>query len=327
MFSSILLPALLTLGVVLILVSIFGRKNEQTKKVRMSRIAGQPAKARTGGEGEYMQEESGYEEYDQFESRSNLSYTLEKFLGLVGVDYKNFEKEIRTKFDQAGLSMTIGGLINYVFFKKFGLAIGVLVALLLLSSGPKAGAMRMITFLIAGIIVLIGWKGADGYLKNRKEKRQYILQRSFPDALDLILVCVEAGLALDAALSRVTKELDSAHPEITKELNKTRIELTLLNDRPKALHNLAERTDMVAFRALVSALLQSEKFGTSLTDTLRVLSEDFRNTRMLVAENKANRLPALMTIPLMVFMMPALVMVLMGPAIIMLMHSWGGVGK
>jgi tight adherence protein C len=326
MFSSILFPALLTLGVVLILVSVFGRKNEKSKKVRMSRIAGQPAKPMTMGEdGEYVQESSGYEEYDQYEERSGLSYTFEKILAMVGVDYRSFEKEIRTKFDQAGLNMSVGALINYVFFKKFGLAIGVLIALLMISSSPKAGTMKLVTFIVAGFICLLAWKGADGYLKNRKEKRQYVLQRSFPDALDLILVCVEAGLALDAALSRVTKELERAHPEITRELNKTRIELTLLNDRPKALHNLAERTDMVAFRALVSALLQSEKFGTSLTDTLRVLSEDFRNTRMLVAENKANRLPALMTIPLMIFMMPALVMILMGPAIIMLMQNWGGV--
>jgi hypothetical protein len=97
MFSSILFPALLTLGVVLILVSVFGRKNEKSKKVRMSRIAGQPAKPMTMGEdGEYVQESSGYEEYDQYEERSGLSYTFEKILAMVGVDYRSFEKEIRT---------------------------------------------------------------------------------------------------------------------------------------------------------------------------------------------------------------------------------------
>lgn len=137
-----------------------------------------------------------------------------------------------------------------------------------------------------------------------------------------MLVCVEAGLALDAALARVCKELDDAHPELCAELNKTRMELTLLNDRERALLNLADRTDLLSFRSLVGALLQSERFGTSLIETLRVLSEDYRNTRMMIAENKANKLPALITIPLMLLMMPAFIMILITPAIIMVMKVW-----
>ena len=100
------------------------------------------------------------------------------------------------------------------------------------------------------------------------------------------------------------------------------MELTLLNDRERALQNLADRTDLLSFRSLTGALLQSERFGTSLIETLRVLSEDYRNTRMMIAENKANRLPALITIPLMLLMMPAFIMILIAPAIIMVMEVW-----
>jgi tight adherence protein C len=319
MFSTTtIFSLLLTLGLMLVVLSLINRhKKDQTVSSRLHRLNVR-RKPQEGDAG------SGFTEYDEFEQRSASSQLFEKLLGMIGVDYMGFEKETRLRFDQAGVEMGTANLINYVFWKKFGFPVGVLLALLLIT-GESEGTLKLISWVVAGIITFVGYKGADGYLKNRKEKRQYVLQRSFPDALDLVLVCVEAGLALDAALSRVCKEMDRAHPEITKELNKTRIELTLLNDRPKALQNLAERTDMVAFRALVSALMQSEKFGSSLTDTLRVLSEDFRNTRMLNAENKANRLPALMTIPLMLFMMPAFIMILMGPAIIMLMQTWTGI--
>lgn len=276
--------------------------------------------------GERVRELSGSEKtLDEFgeteEERSSLSYTLEGILSKFKINYQDYMDELRLKFDQAGLHSP-NAPIYYVFFKKLGLPVGIILGLILIT-GNETGTMKLVVIAIAALIVYLGFAGADMFVRNRKEKRQYVLQRSFPDALDLILVCVEAGLALDAALSRVCRELESAHPEITYELNKTRMELTLLSDRAKALHNLSARTDMVAFRALVGALLQSEKFGTSLTETLRVLAEDYRTTRMLVAENKANRLPALMTIPLMLLMMPAFIMIIMAPAILMLVESWG----
>jgi tight adherence protein C len=108
---------------------------------------------------------------------------------------------------------------------------------------------------------------------------------------------------------------------MTQELNRTRIELALLNDRVKALTHLAERTDLVAFRALTSSLIQSERLGTSLTDTLRVLSEEFRLERLSKAEEKAARLPVLLTIPLVLLLMPAFMLIVLGPAIISFMQQ------
>ena len=186
------------------------------------------------------------------------------------------------------------------------LAIAVMIAL-----QPKAGLLE---YALAFAIAFIGLFGADVWIKNMQDKRKQVLQHSFPDALDLLLACVESGLALDGALLRVCRELGRAHPEITYELNRTRIELSLLNDRAQALNNLADRNGMLAFRTLVTSLLQSEKFGTSLTDTLRVMSEDYRTQRLVKAEEKAGRLPALMTIPLILFLLPALMLIILGPA-------------
>lgn len=310
--SGSLMPFLVALGVAVLAMMLFGKgKKKDLLSERVKQLAGEGAKWA----------DSGYEDYEEYHKQGNLTAMFGRVLALIGVDVESYEKDIKLKLEQSGIDSP-AAIINYVFFKKLGPVAGVAVSVMVLS-GHYTGATKWLVYGIAGYIAYAGMFGADSYLASRKKKRQYILQRSYPDALDLVMVCVEAGLAMDAALSRVCRELESAHPEITKELNKTRIELTLLNDRPKALQNLAERTDMVAFRAFAGALLQSEKFGTSLTETLRVLSEDYRNTRMMNAENKANRLPALMTVPLMIFMMPAFIMILMGPAIIMLIDTWG----
>lgn len=309
---SKLIPSLVALGVAMLVMMLFGRgKKRDLLSERVKELAGESGKWA----------DSGYEEYEEYHSKSKMTEIFGRVLSVVGIDAEAYEKQIKLKLEQSGIDSN-GAIINYVFFKKIGPFVGVALALMIFS-GHYAGITKWLMYGIAAYVAYAGFFGADSYLASRKRKRQYVLQKSYPDALDLVMVCVEAGLAMDAALSRVCRELESAHPEITRELNKTRIELTLLNDRPKALQNLADRTDMIAFRALSGALLQSEKFGTSLIETLRVLSEDYRNTRMMNAENKANRLPALMTVPLMLFMMPAFIMILMGPAMIMLVDTWG----
>jgi len=187
----------------------------------------------------------------------------------IGINTEAFRKSSQLRFYRSGI-ISLNGPVYYLFFKRIGFLFFFALAIWI---GSKAGTgmHRIMYYMIAGMTAFLGLMGPDMILRNQREKREKVLQRSFPDALDLLLVCVESGLALDGALSRVCKELGRAHPEITLELNRTRLELTLLNDRSQALTNLSERTDMLAFRTLVSTLLQSEKFGTSLTDTLRVL--------------------------------------------------------
>lgn len=251
--------------------------------------------------------------------RSGIAGACAQILAFTGVDVEKYERDNQMRFYQAGMQSP-DSAIYYLFYKRVlrWLVLG-LAALLFMKD--SSGTDKLLFVLCGAILLVIGLVGADLYLTNSKQKRQKVLVRSFPDALDLLLVCVESGLALDGALSRVCKELGRAHPEITVEFNKTRLELTLLNDRGQALNNLGERTDLVPFRSLVATLMQSEKFGTSLTDTLRVLSEDYRIQRLMIAENKAGRLPALMTIPLICFMLPAFFMIVMGPAFINLFRT------
>ena len=253
---------------------------------------------------------------------SPLASALEMLLKAMGINVEAFRKRSQLLFYRSGIQSP-GAPIYYLFFKRIGFLVFIGFAFWI---GSKAGTgiHRVLFYFMAGLCAFLGITGPDMILRNMREKREKILQRAFPDALDLLLVCVESGLALDGALSRVCKELGRAHPEITLELNRTRLELTLLNDREQALTNLSERTDMLAFRSLVATLLQSEKFGTSLTDTLRVLSEDFRTTRLLLAEEKAGRLPVLITIPLITLLIPALFMIIMGPAIIGIMKILEG---
>lgn len=238
-------------------------------------------------------------------------------LRLIGTDIEKFRKNSQMRFYRAGIQ-SASAPIYYLFYKRIGFLFVLLLAFMVFMS-PAEGTMKLANYVGVTLLVILAFGGADLFLSNEETKRKKMLQRSFPDALDLMLVCVESGLALDGALARVCRELGRAYPEITQELNRTRLELTLLNDRSQALANLADRTDLLSFRALTTTLLQSEKFGTSLTDTLRVLSEDYRNNRLMIAEEKAGRLPVLMTVPLILLMMPALFLIILGPVIIQAM--------
>ena len=238
------------------------------------------------------------------------------FLKSLGINTDEAARKLEMRFANAGLNSP-DAPIYYLFFQRIGAMVLLLLALFFFASANADNKLMMYT--VGLITLVIALFGPKLYLQNMIDKRKKILQRSFPDTLDLLLICVESGLALDAALSRVCNELGSAHPEMASELNRTRLELALLNDRVRALMNLGERTDMVAFRSLISALIQSERFGTSLTDTLRVLSEEFRLQRLSEAEAKAARLPVLMTVPLIFLLMPALFIIVLGPAIVNVM--------
>ena len=152
------------------------------------------------------------------------------------------------------------------------------------------------------------------YLSNHTTKRNLLMTNSLPDMLDLLVICAEAGLTLDAALQRVVKEMGQTSPDLCDELNLTAIELGFLPERRIALQNLAQRISLSAIKGVTATLIQSEKYGTPLAQSLRVLSDEFRNERFMKAEEKAARLPAVMTVPLIMFILPTLFVVLMGPA-------------
>ena len=166
---------------------------------------------------------------------------------------------------------------------------------------------------VAGVLVG-AYKAPDIWLKNKVTKRSHAVRKGLPDALDLLVICAEAGLTVDAAFGRVAKELGKAYPELGDEFGLTAIELGFLAERRNAFENLAMRVDLEAVRGVVTTMIQTEKYGTPLASALRVLSAEFRNERMMRAEEKAARLPAIMTVPLILFILPTLFVVILGPA-------------
>jgi tight adherence protein C len=162
--------------------------------------------------------------------------------------------------------------------------------------------------------LVLGFYAPTIYLRNAAAKRAKQIQLALPDGLDLMVICAEAGLSLDATLVRVSRELSHGSPELAEELAITAAELTFLPERRMAFDNLNARTNSDGIRAVVNTLLQTAKFGTPLAQSLRVLANEMRTTRMTRAEEKAARLPALLTVPMIVFILPTLFIVLLGPA-------------
>ncbi len=156
---------------------------------------------------------------------------------------------------------------------------------------------------------------------NQRNKRMAEIQKGLPDALDLMMICTEAGLTLSAALDRVSKELGVAYPALAEEISITSIEIGFLPDRKKALENFAERVPLTEVKALTSILIQTEKYGTPISQALRILAKEFREQRMLRAEQKAARLPPMMTVPMILFILPTLFIVVITPAIIGVMDT------
>lgn len=198
------------------------------------------------------------------------------------------------------------------------------VMIYVLNHFPEWGGVKRVgamAFLLFG-----GYKGPEIYLKNIASKRTTEIRKGLPDALDLLVICAEAGLTVDAAFNRVAKELGRAYPELGEEFTLTAIELSFLNERKMAFNNLAYRVDLESVRGVVTTMVQTERYGTPLASALRVLSAEFRNERMMRAEEKAARLPAIMTIPLIMFILPVLFIVILGPAACSIADAFAGDG-
>jgi tight adherence protein C len=158
-------------------------------------------------------------------------------------------------------------------------------------------------------------------LKNATQKRQSSIRRSWPDCLDLLLLCVEAGMSMEHAFKRVAKEIGNQSAELAEELTLTTAELSFLEDRSRAYENLGRRTGLDNVKAVATALIQADRYGTSVGQALRVMAEEGRETRMMEAEKKAAALPPKLTVPLILFFLPVLFIVIMAPAIIKVMSN------
>ncbi|MBM3950953.1 MAG: type II secretion system F family protein [Rhodospirillales bacterium] len=177
---------------------------------------------------------------------------------------------------------------------------------------PSLDTFRLLV--AAAVAGAIGYYAPKLYVDNNAAKRQKILGRAFPDALDLLVICVEAGLSLEAALNRVTEEMAISAPLIAEEVGLLGAELAFLGDRRQAYENFAERTGLEAAKSLSTTLIQAERYGTSVAVGLRVLSQESRESRLAAAEKKAAALPAKLTVPMILFFLPVLFVVIAGPA-------------
>jgi tight adherence protein C len=211
-----------------------------------------------------------------------------------------------------------GDALTMYLFAKVSLPVIVPVLTLLWlttsSLGEWVTGWKRMAFMVA--LGVFGYFLPDIWVQNAATKRQKKIQLALPDALDLMVTCAEAGLSLEALMKRVASEMTRSGPELADELGLTCIEMEFLPDRRQALVNLADRTNLPSIRALVNALQQSSKFGTPLSQAMRVLAAEFRDDRIVKAEEKAARLPVLLTVPMVLFILPPLIMVLVGPAVL-----------
>jgi len=207
-------------------------------------------------------------------------------------------------------------VIRYLFFKvALPFVLGALA--LILFYGLNFYSMSSTGKLAATVgAVMLGAYVPDIIIRNAAAKRSSKIARALPDGLDLMVICAEAGLSLDATLMRVSQEMESTAPELADEFSLTGLELGFLPDRRKALQNLGLRVDLWGVRGVVNTLLQAERYGTPLAQSLRVMSAESRNERVMKAEEKAARLPALLTVPMVIFILPPLFIILIGRAVL-----------
>jgi tight adherence protein C len=230
--------------------------------------------------------------------------------------------------EQAKLQMTMAGFrgpqaeVAFLFFRlvvpilSFAVCTFYLLVVSRFQLGPvlKAGIILVTTY--------IGLKAPELYLKNTISKRQFSMGRAFPDALDLLLICVESGMAIEQAFRKVAQEIGLQSVPLAEELTLTMAELSFLPDRRTAFENLGLRTGLDSIRQIGTVLIQAERYGTPLGAAIRVVAEESRNHRMMLAEKKAAALPPKLTVPMILFFLPVLFAIIMTPAIIQVSRTF-----
>jgi len=224
------------------------------------------------------------------------------------------------RFLKAGIRNPKAGLIFWGI--KCFLAILFLAIFLVLRIFVFTVMSGQLTIALGVFIPFLGFYLPDIWLRQKTEKRQERLLKALPDALDLMVVCVEAGMGLDEAINRVAKESKLQSQDLSDEFALLSLELRAGKQRQDALRNLAERTNLEEVNNLVTLLIQADKFGTNIADTLRVYSDSFRTERFQRAEEMAAKMPVKLIFPLILFIFPALFVVLIGPAIISIYRNF-----
>ncbi len=209
-----------------------------------------------------------------------------------------------------------GAMVAFLFFRLVAPLVFLVVALVYFFLINTYGWPAMARVGIAVFAAYLGMKAPEIFLKNKTQKRQQSIRRAWPDALDLMLICVESGMSVEAAFRKVADEIATQSVELAEELTLTMAEMSYLQDRRTAYENLGARTGLDTVKSVGTALIQADKYGTPVSTALRVLSQDSRDTRMMEAEKKAAGLPPKLTVPMILFFLPVIFIVILGPAYI-----------
>jgi tight adherence protein C len=225
-----------------------------------------------------------------------------------------FESEdIKNQLKMAGLRGQ-APLVAYMFFRLAMPIIVLIVAFFYVFWVAKLAYPPMVK---AGMAIGAGYLGfylPNMFIQNLVQRRQQAIGQAFPDALDMLLICVQAGMSIEAAFGKVAKEVGSQSLELAEEFSLTTAELSYLPDRRQAFDNLGKRTGVVTIKAVATALIQAERYGTPISQALRVMAKESRDMRMSEAEKKAAALPPMLTVPMIIFFLPVLFIVILGPA-------------
>ena len=232
---------------------------------------------------------------------------------------QQFESEdLKNRLKMAGLRGQ-APLVAYMFFRLAApiiVAIVALVYLFLLTNYQYPPIVKLGMSIGAGYL---GYYLPNMFIENLVQRRQTAIGQSFPDSLDMLLICVQAGMSIEAAFGKVAKEVASQSLELAEEFSLTTAELSYLQDRRMAFENLGKRTGIAGIKAVATALIQAERYGTPVSQALRVMAKENRDMRMSEAEKKAAALPPKLTVPMIVFFLPVLFVVILGPAILQVM--------
>jgi tight adherence protein C len=206
--------------------------------------------------------------------------------------------------------------LNIFLFARFFLPFIFMIAaaFYVFALGNLANQTFMVRMLAVFGIGYLGFYAPNIYISNKMNKRQASIRKAWPDALDLMLICVESGVSIEAAIKRVAEEMTVNSPELAEEMVLTNAELSFLQERRVAYENLAKRTQLDSVQAVSQALIQAERYGTPVAQALRVLAQESRDQRMNEAEKKAAALPPKLTVPMILFFLPVLIAVILGPA-------------
>ncbi len=236
-------------------------------------------------------------------------FNLNKWLG---------QEHARTLLMQAGYRGQ-APYVTYLFFRMAMPIIMLIVSLFYIFVVLNLAYPPLLKLAMSIGGAYLGMQSPTLFLKNKIQRRQLSIKRAFPDALDLLLICVESGMSIEMAFRKVSDEVGSQSVALAEELTLTTAELSYLPDRRQAYDSLAQRTGIEGVRAVCLSLQQAERYGTPLGATLRVLAQENRDLRMAEAEKKAAGLPPKLTVPMIVFFLPVLFVVILGPAAIKVM--------